>query len=202
MLVGVVAVGFLLFSLTVKWQMFHARLLVPLFILAAPFVGLALEQTANRAVANLSLAIALALAFALIVVNPSHPLVGGRSIFRVSREAQYFANRRGLYQPMRQAADLLAGRNCSQIGITTGPVWEYPLWVMLHARTGRWPRIVPVRSVEDDSDQLCAVLALPPGPVQEGSLPAGVEGTIIPLGGGVTIAIKAERPVVGLGSTR
>jgi hypothetical protein len=202
MLVGVVAVGFLLFSLTVKWQMFHARLLVPLFVLAAPFVGLALEQTANRAVANLSLAIALALAFALIVVNPSHPLVGGRSIFRVSREAQYFANRRGLYQPMRQAADLLAGRNCSQIGITTGPVWEYPLWVMLHARTGRWPRIVPVRSAQDVSGQVCAVLALPPGPVQEGSLPAGVEGTIIPLGGGVTIAIKPETPVLGLRSTR
>ncbi|HSZ54232.1 MAG TPA: hypothetical protein VK797_01120, partial [Tepidisphaeraceae bacterium] len=124
------------------------------------------------------------------------------SIFRVSREAQYFANRRGLYQPMRQAADLLAGRNCSQIGITTGPVWEYPLWVMLHARTGRWPRIVPVRSAQDVSGQVCAVLALPPGPVQEGSLPAGVEGTIIPLGGGVTIAIKPETPVLGLRSTR
>lgn len=199
-LVGVVAVGFVLFCFAVKWQMFHARLQVPLFILAAPFVGLALERVANRRLTNVAMVAALAMAFALVVVNPGHPLIGRRSILHQPREAQYFANRPERYEPYRNAVDLLAASGCTYIGITTGPVWEYPLWVMLHDRTGKWPRIVPVNSGAD-AIRLQAVLALPAGPSSQSALPAGIQGKMIPLGGGATIVMKSPTPAAAAGAS-
>jgi 4-amino-4-deoxy-L-arabinose transferase-like glycosyltransferase len=199
LLVAVVCGGFLLFCFTIKWQMFHARLHLPLFIMAAPFVAIALERLTHRVFATFPIAVSILVAFALVIINPGHPFRGRLSIFRQPREAQYFANRTQLYQPYRKAADLLAENHCTDVGITSGQVWEYPLWAMLHSRMGRWPHIEVLNptgpratsSAKLLPTSISAVIALPQGPGSEGVLPEGwAGGSVFTLGRGVTVARK------------
>ena len=170
-LVAALCSGFFLFCAMVKWQPFHVRLHLPLFVLGAPLVGIWLERIKWPYARNGLMGLLMLIAFLLVILNPGHPLIGRRSIFRHPREAQYFANRPSLYEPYRKAVDLIARRDFSRVGISRGPVWEYPLWVMLHDRTGRWPCVVPVPPAGPVAnypvplpDDLSAVLLIPPRP--------------------------------------
>ena len=145
------------------------------------------------------IAVSIFVAFALIVINPGHPLRGRLSIFRQPREAQYFANRMQLYQPYRKAADLIVANHCTEIAITSGQVWEYPLWAMLHSRMRRWPHIETVNPTAQTRTQstasiphaISALVALPQGPGSEGVLlREWTSVSTFRVGGGVTVAIK------------
>lgn len=172
----VVVLGYGLFTALVKWQMFHARLHLPLFILGAPLAGLLLQRFRRPDFSVLIAAGLLVLAFHFAISNPGHPLQGKWSIFRTPREAQYFVLRRGLYAPYRRACDTLAERRCTKIETSPGHVWEYPLWVMLRSREGRWPTIdsSPYSQLGGGPTRPCAFLAIP--------LEAGSDTSIIPAG--------------------
>jgi Dolichyl-phosphate-mannose-protein mannosyltransferase len=128
-----VAGGFVLFCAVLRWQPWHSRLQLPLFVLAAPFVALVFGALSRPLLAALGAALLLgAVPYALN--NAARPLVGPASVLAVGREQQYFANRPALRAPFLAARDALAELGCRRLGyLAQGNDWEYPLWALTEA---------------------------------------------------------------------
>lgn len=124
--------AFLLFCAVLRWQPWHPRLLLPLFVLGAPICGLALERRASAAARTAVLALLVASMLPTLLWRPEHPLLGERSIFRVPRAEQYFAVHPELAAPYAEAVRVVAATGCRRVGIAGNPdSWEYPLWRLL-----------------------------------------------------------------------
>lgn len=127
----VVCATFLLFALILKWQPWHSRLHLPFFLLSAPFVGITLSKISTQ-YANLIATLLILLALPWIVYNSSHPLIGRKNIFLISRIEQYFRKRPALQSPYANASNFIRDRGCSAVGLSLGgDDWEYPFWVMI-----------------------------------------------------------------------
>lgn len=124
--------AFVIFSIYLKWQPWHSRLQLPLFVLWGPLIGVLLSEIRNLRVANAIMVVLVLGATPWVVYNSSRPVVGQRSIFSSSRAERYFANRPSLYEPYDRSAQFLANSRCSDIGLMLGgDDWEYPFWVLL-----------------------------------------------------------------------
>ncbi|HEX9039300.1 MAG TPA: DUF2142 domain-containing protein [Ktedonobacterales bacterium] len=143
----------LVFCLYLRWAAGVNRLMVGLFILAAPLVGAGLEGLARRLsprgrLASGALVCALVAPLLLtaaprLLYSQSRPLLGPRSALTTPREDQYFA----AYPPAEPGytggVGFIRSSGCHQVGFlvsgpqdrigyTTGaPAWEYPLWALL-----------------------------------------------------------------------
>jgi hypothetical protein len=127
-----IGLAFVLFCAALKWQPWHARLHLPMLVLACAAVGFAIERYAPRpAQAPLVLLVMLA-ALPNVLNNPSRPVWGTDNIFTLPREPQYFANRPEFFLPYRAAVARLAALPCRRVGlIISYDGWEYPLWALL-----------------------------------------------------------------------
>ena len=127
-----VAATFLLFCLCLKWQLWHARLHLPLFVISTPFVAFGFLR--GRGV-KLGTAIALILAIAAfppLFKNATRPILSRWTIFSATRMQLYFVNRPTLTAPYLEACRILRERHCAKVGlILDEDEWEYPLWVIL-----------------------------------------------------------------------
>jgi hypothetical protein len=127
--------GFAIFSGYLKWQLWHERLHLPFFILAAPFAGMVLGW-------GWSLRAALTLAFllaanALVVLgwNPSYSVCRLPREWFKTREERYFEARHELYPGTSELARDLVGAGVTNVLLKIGvDTWEYPLWVCLANR--------------------------------------------------------------------
>jgi 4-amino-4-deoxy-L-arabinose transferase-like glycosyltransferase len=130
--------GFVAFCAYLKWQPFASRLLLPLLVLGAPLAA-AVEEAGWRRLrpAWIQLAVCLFLlsgARLPALENWVRPLRGPRSVLRVRREDQYFAdmtqwNNRDAYFAAVRA---LEGSACRIIGIDiTNLQLEYPLQALV-----------------------------------------------------------------------
>jgi hypothetical protein len=132
-------VGFAAFCAYLKWQPFAARMLLPLFVLAAPLAGFAAEGR-KRAAAVFTLAMCVWLVAGArlpLLENWTRPLRGPRSVFHTPREAQYFTDMTQWHNApaYHEAAQILSHTNCATIGIdSTNLQLEYPLMVLVRAR--------------------------------------------------------------------
>ncbi len=157
--------GFVLFSLLLKWQPVHSRLQLPLFVLGAPLAGRLLQCHA-RWIAGLGALLSLS-ALPYLLANQAHPLVGPASVLATDRVAQTFRQQPALEPAYVGAADFLRARGCFTVGLLLGSDdWEYPLWVLLpEARAGGRIEHVGVTSASgrlaspDPSFVPCAVVA-------------------------------------------
>ncbi len=120
--------GFVLLCLILKWQPWHTRLQLPLFLLAAPPVGAALAVVRPRwRIGLLSLLLVASLPW--LVKNESRPLLARQNVLNTPRAEQYFANWRGLYPETRSAVQHLAAVGCSHVAVMLSwNDYEYPLW--------------------------------------------------------------------------
>jgi hypothetical protein len=123
--------GFVLFAAVLRWQPWSTRLELPFFVLGGPLVAVVVERLAARASPWLAAALLLSM-LPWVAYNQARPLVGPRSILRVSRADQYFTNQPALDAEYRNAVGLLAARQCTDVGFFTNTDgWEYPLWALL-----------------------------------------------------------------------
>ena len=138
--VAIVA-GFFLFCLLLKWQPWHSRLLLPLFVLGAPAAGVIAVKCWRPAFVNLTALVLLAAALPFAFGNTSRPLVHVSKeagvmfpLLAVERGQLYFASRRNLdyYERYVQIAADIRRSGATNIGlITSENGWEYPLWVLI-----------------------------------------------------------------------
>ncbi|MCJ7434108.1 MAG: glycosyltransferase family 39 protein [Anaerolineales bacterium] len=124
--------GFLIFCLYLRWQSWHARLLLPLVVLWSPFIAQILTQFRARWLISISMLALVSASMIWVFYNESHRLSGNGNIFETDRAQQYMNRNKSLYRPFIETVDLLNRKSCSNIGLVTdADGWEYPLWVML-----------------------------------------------------------------------
>lgn len=128
-------VGMLLLCVMVKWSPWHARLHLGWLVLGCPLLGVALGR--QRAWARWSAAgLFFLLALPPTLCNASRPLLGGQSIFRLSRTQQFYLNESDMQPVYKDCCGWLQKEGATSIGFLTGnDDWEYPFWREL-ARIG------------------------------------------------------------------
>lgn len=129
--------GFVLFSFYLKWQLYLARLFLPLFVIGAAAAGAAFDRLRPSAFQALLALFLLNNTRPFLFENWVRPLKGPRSVLRTSRENNYFAdmtpwhNREAFFR----AANLLAPLPCGVIGLDISEFQlEYPAQALLRAR--------------------------------------------------------------------
>ncbi|MBF0123464.1 MAG: hypothetical protein HQL21_08710 [Candidatus Omnitrophica bacterium] len=117
-----------LFVLMIKWQPWINRFHIPLFILAAPLIGLVAGKM-RRSMAFFACG-AIVYGIVVILCNVRHPFWGEINIFS-DRQAQIFTERTHLARPYFLAAEGLQKMGCRDVGLIMGnDDWEYPLWAL------------------------------------------------------------------------
>jgi hypothetical protein len=130
--------GFLLFCFYLKWQPHMARLLLPLFVLAAPLGGLLLDAIRPAALAVVPCLFLVSLARLPALENWTRPLRGPTSLFRTTRQDNYF---RDMVQWDKRAFLNAVERvpmDCETVTIDiTHNQLEYPIQALLRERNPR-----------------------------------------------------------------
>ena len=156
--IGCLLAAFLLFCAVLKWQPYHSRLHLPLFILSAPLVGVVASRILGWRISFVVGIVLLCSSTPWVFWNELRPLVGNKNIFMTNRVDQYFANRPRLEADYIGAARFLLSRKCSDIGLVFGANdWEYPLWVTLQASTR------PIRIEHFNVDNISSPMPYPNG---------------------------------------
>ncbi|HZY87830.1 MAG TPA: glycosyltransferase family 39 protein [Gemmataceae bacterium] len=138
----------LLFCLLLRWQPWHSRLHLPLFVLCSPLVAVGLGRL-RPAGATGAAALLLAWSWPFLVENALRPASGEGAVFRAPRLAQYFASRPDLAGPYFEAVAFLRSRGCKEVGwLGDEESWEYPFWALL---TGARPRGCRLEAVGVDN---------------------------------------------------
>jgi len=132
---GVIVVGFVLFCTFLKWNAYHARLQLPLFVLGSPLVAVVLQRIRNRRPVVIVAVVLVGMSVPCVFVNRSRSTFGSLNIFTTSRSYMYFRNHKDMYPPETAAADFVADRAIHNVGLICGRNdLEYPLWVLLKNR--------------------------------------------------------------------
>ena len=141
--------GFVLFSLYLRWQPWHARLHLPLLMLVAPVVGKTLDQIRLQPFVFMLAALLAIPAGLRLVDNALHPLTGPQSVFTTSREDQYVVNKVSLKHQLDVfGAGLNRLKSDSILLSCDNDDPEYLLWVFGHLKS-----VVHV-NVKNDSAKL------------------------------------------------
>ena len=127
------------FAVLVKWQLWGARLQLPIFVLGCGLIGY-LFYDCRRGAKRLMMMAAVGLMFATGLytglMNVSRPMVRGEgNIFLTSDEEKYFTNGKGRYQGYKQATDIVRLCKVKTLLLMFGEDdWEYPVWMLLKDR--------------------------------------------------------------------
>jgi len=161
--------GFFLFAFYLKWQPWHSRLHLPLFILGSPIIGIMLAQFRYRLVSYLIVVLLIIQSLPYLLTNPMHPIIGARNIFNQPRHSQYFSGAGNpiIEQAYRTTANMIEKSRCQRIGhILPADYWEYPLWVFLQ-QSHSTPKQIRALNVKNESSVLlqqnyepCAVICI------------------------------------------
>lgn len=126
--------AFLLFCLILKWQPWHSRLHLPLFILGAPAVGITLDNW-KRGWGNFMIILLLIASLPWVVNNAQRPLAGKISVLKRERSSQYFGRNQTAETNFRTVVKQVEDSGCREIGLLTEiNAWEYPLWALLQEK--------------------------------------------------------------------
>ena len=164
--VAAVLVGFLIFCTYLKWQPWHSRLHLPLFVLWTPLIGLALSSLSRAWAGNMAVVVMISSSAPTFVFSQTKPTTGSASIFTLPRDDQYFSKRTELLPVYDEAARRIKALHCADVGIITDiEGWEYPLWVLLKDNASTPIRIKHVavgnasqrKSTELESFEPCAL---------------------------------------------
>jgi hypothetical protein len=131
---GALITAFLVFVLYLKWQPWHSRLHLPLFVLWSPIIGVIWGQ--HQRLTKVLAALLLIMCLPWVTCNSSRPLLGQESVISRSRVDQYFSNWSGLREPIVAAMARFKESGCTNLGLWIDGV-EYPVWVLAGQEAGR-----------------------------------------------------------------
>ena len=165
---GLVA-AFLLFSLVLKWQPWHSRLQLPLFVVASPFIATVAGRLMGERSLHRLAGILLVAALPWVLLNQTRPVLSANGILTTPRLEQYFQGRILYRDPYLGAIDFIRTLPCTRVGLVLGgDSMEYPLWVGLRG-SGVHPYTIGHVAVEnaapdgpsDEAFRPCVILAAP-----------------------------------------
>ena len=122
------AAAFIFFCAYLRWQQWHPRLHLPLFILGCAFTGLLADIFKPRLTWLISLVLLLC-CLPIFYLNPSKPIFKDWTIFNLPRR-EVMILRKNLVTPYIDGVFYLAEeKQCFQIGLNIpDEEWEYPIW--------------------------------------------------------------------------
>ena len=124
----------LMFCAIVRWQPWHSRFHLPLFIVFCPLFGAVCGRVfkIHKAAFILMGSAFFLCSLPWLFDNSQHPWFGRLSIWKQPKLAQYFYKRPTLVQQYVPIAAAINAQGCRQIGLVLGEDdWEYPLWALL-----------------------------------------------------------------------
>jgi hypothetical protein len=137
--VGALLLAFTLFCALLRWQPWHTRLHLPLFVLWSAPVGLCLTRAWSGTVTNSVALLLLLVSLPFLLGNQLRPLLGGGAfnILRQEREMLYFSESNHLRDSYCAVADFMKAQECRDLGLDLPPdSAEYPLLTLLEAHRG------------------------------------------------------------------
>lgn len=151
--------AFVLFSAVLKWQPYHSRLEIPIFL--ASTIASVLILGKNQRVISSLLFFSVVLGFLVIVLNVSRPFISysffykyvsqfsmsytlvPESFFVKSREEQYFNAEHLWYLPYKNIVKKIDSFDKEiTISFDLGDDFEYPFWVLLKNKNVKF-RVIP-----------------------------------------------------------
>jgi hypothetical protein len=120
--------SFGLFSFILKWQPWHMRLQVPLFILFAIPISLVLEKIKLEKITNSILIISTLYCFTLALINPNRPLIKNTKQAKLTtRFEKYFVAMPPYLKEYKLLRYKLKSKT-QQNWDVHGDTWEYPIY--------------------------------------------------------------------------
>jgi 4-amino-4-deoxy-L-arabinose transferase-like glycosyltransferase len=175
--------AFLLFCLLLKWQIWHSRLHLPIFVLSSPFIGIIFSKLPNKKIVNFLLIIIIEFSLFYVFFNEFRPIIGEKNIFNTSRTEQYLRPVITQKDDYIDAANFVKQRGCTNIGLSL-PSMEYPWWVLLKNHNNRQVRIehVNVQNLSNVKSRVypfsnfipCAIISVGSSPSEELTTKEGI----------------------------
>ena len=148
-----IATGFLLFCIMIRWHYCNSRYHLPLFVAFCPIIALVFSK---KLVFKWDVPIAILLAiFSINYVfdNPSRSLVGSFNILKLSRTNQYFTQNWPETAELNKITDWIKAKDYTQIGLITSEDWaEYSLIMLLEKNKSAHYHIEHI-NVQNDSSK-------------------------------------------------
>ncbi|MCD4813008.1 glycosyltransferase family 39 protein [bacterium] len=124
---------FAIFCFYLKWQPWHSRLQLPIFVVFTPILAFALSKIKIQWILYIVPVLLLYQSIPYLLENQTRPLTEKNSIFQHSREFNYFNNRSAIRQEYLDVVEFIKNSNVQNIGAVFGQdSWEYPIWRMLY----------------------------------------------------------------------
>ena len=135
LLIFIAVLMFISFSTLLKWQIWNCRLMLPLFLVAAPFLAYSVETISSKLLFYFIAFLFFCSSCLFLFVNASRLWFGPESIFTSAPTDQYFNNNDKLKIPFVEITDKIQESTAKKIGlVTSGDAWQYPFWILLQPK--------------------------------------------------------------------
>jgi 4-amino-4-deoxy-L-arabinose transferase-like glycosyltransferase len=129
--------GWVAFNAILKWQPYHSRFHLGLFVIFTPLAGFVLERVKMRWIVSGVMGAFFLSAWVIILINVSKPILNPASIFYPQdRTFLHFIrvdSPQSVYMEYEGIASVLKKMGCKNIGVIMGQSdLEYLLWVVLN----------------------------------------------------------------------
>ncbi len=126
----ITALMFLTFCFVLKWQVWHTRLQLPVFIISAVLLAEVVNTFSDR-IKKFIFILFIFFSGIFLFFNQSRPWCMKENIFNSSPEIQYFKNNPELLTPFCEMSAVIENVHAQKIGyISSGDSWEYPFGVL------------------------------------------------------------------------
>jgi len=135
--------GLVLFCGLLKWQPWHSRLHLPLFLVGTPLIAVLLRRLPGPRTRLPAAGILVLCGLPALLRNEVRPVLGEETIFNAPRIEQYTGRGRAFPERWKELARFIGQRGYPEIGLIlhTGDRCEYLLWTHLWYEQGRRVRI-------------------------------------------------------------